>query len=124
MKIRFLLQPTSRITLKQETSLLDVFTSMAVRLLLSLKRGRERQKGACFLGVRCYNYFSDKEKMIVRLCKISLRSLRTWGTSLWMLLRGNVVSFCVLRGFLFLLFSFYFFVPAFLAVSLIIITNV
>lgn len=52
MKIRFLLQPTSRITLKQETRLLDVFTSMAVRVLLSLKRVRERQKEACFLGVR------------------------------------------------------------------------
>lgn len=81
MKIRFLLQPTSRITLKQETSLLDVFTSVAVRLLLSLKRGRERQKGACFLGLTCKNSLSGSEKMILGLCKISSRSLRTWGTS-------------------------------------------
>lgn len=49
MKIRFLLQPTSRITLKQETSLLDVFTSMAVRLLLSLKRGERDRKEHAFL---------------------------------------------------------------------------
>lgn len=106
MKIRFLLQPTSRITLKQETSLLDVFTSMAVRLLLSLKRGRERQKGACFLGLRCKNSFSGSEKIFLGLCKISLRSLRTWGTSLWILLRGDVVCCCILRVVLFLLFAF------------------
>lgn len=67
MKIRFLLQPTSRITLEQETSLLDVFTSTAVILVLGLKKGRETQKGVCFLGVSPQNCFPDSEKMIMGL---------------------------------------------------------